>query len=371
MTKNYIRYLMVFMLAGFVLLGGANVYANDDFTPRWVKVIDNYDGFYELDNEELTRLYQDLKLWNANYGRPYGELPSKETYNIAFYPDIRGRRFYEITPYVDEYGKDIPANDTVNKANMELRYVLNQSSIISRPDSGTVNLVFNLIPRQHTDVVFARASNTPFFKETSNLCLISYNPKLDKDWSQRKEFFNRAKEFASTVKMYDIPEEGWQNFMYHLRAGMCVNSDVAKWVSEPSGLVLDVKKINNKNRAFSFIFTYAALASARDGYEMIMPKFLSLFEMLEDDGTPVFTMKLLSVDMHSSGGKIVHDADIAFPFTPFIILKEAAKLDYMALKTPDEIADAVFNILLENEFDSEAVANKWLTEEYDSYRMGL
>ncbi len=365
-----IKRIMVGMVALTALWVASNaVLAQSlgDFTPRWAKAIESYNGYYELSNEELSTVYKDLERFNALYDQQ-----GEDVFDIAFYPDLRGKRFYEITPYSDSYGRPIDEKDTVKKTITELRYVLNGNSLIKLADDSPINVVLNLMPKQDTNIVFARTSDTPFFKKKSNICLISYNARLDSNWDGRKEFFDEAKPYASKVKFYDeVPDVEWRNFIHHVRAAMCVHPEVASWIIEPPGLVLDLDLMTRKNKAFSFVLAYAALASARDGYTTILPKLTEMFKLLEESGTPVFKMKLLVADLSPKSGKMKTESNIAYPFTPYTIIEKAGELDYMSYATMQELSDAVFGIAVAAEFDSYEINNKWLTEEFLSYRMGF
>lgn len=341
--------------------------AQSDFTPRWAAIIDNFDLYFELSPAEITDVYQEVERLNALY-----DGSGEGAFDIAFFPDIRAKQFYEITPYNDEDGQPIADDNTVAKAIMEVRYVLNANSVIGVAEDGPINLALNMLPRQDTNVVFARVAFDRFNRKISFLCMIGYDPRLDSKWQQRKAFFDEAEAFAAEAGFFqDVPEKAWQNFSHHLRAAMCSHLQIATWLTEPPSLAFDIDKANRKNKAFSYIMAYAGLMAARDGYPAIMPKLLQMFEQIEEAGTPVFGMKVLVVDMSSEEGKVRIESDVAVPFSPFIILKEASKLDYMQLEPRDELANAVFAIVEKAKFDGDYLANRWLTEEFESYRMGF
>ena len=341
--------------------------AQSDFAPRWAKIIGNFDRYYELSPEEMTDVYKDIERFNAIY-----DASGTGDFDIAFFPHIRAKQFYEITPYNDENGQPIADDDTVAKAIMEMRYLLNANSGVGVAEDAPINLVFNMFPKQETNVVFARVARTRFYKEFTFLCMIGFDPRLDTLWHERKRFFDEAENFAVEAGFFqDVSEKAWQNFMHHLRAAMCSHLQIATWLTEPPSLAMDIDKINRKNKAFSYIFAYAGLMSARDGYPAIMPKLLQMFEQIEEAGTPVFGMKILVVDISPRDGKPRIEDNVAYPFSPFIILKEAAQLDYRQLQPRDELADAVFGIVQKAEFDGDYLVNRWLTEEFDSYRMGF
>ena len=182
----------------------------------------------------------------------------------------------------------------------------------------------------------------------------------------------QAKDYAIALKIYeDITDEAWRNFAHHLRAAMCVHPEIAAWVIEPPGLVLDISKLDRKNKAFSFAFAFAAIASARDGYNIVLPKFTEMFKNMEEEGTPVFAMKQFVADLHPKSGKIRMESAIAYPFTPYQIIKKAGELDYMSYANAAELAQAIFEIAAVAEFDSAEINNRWMTEEFLSFRMGF
>lgn len=347
-------------MAGFAM-------AQSDFTPRWSTLIGNFDRYYDLESEEITNVYQEIERMNAIY-----DSSGKRSFDIAFFPHIRAKKFYEVTPYNDEDGNPIANDNTVAKAIMEARYLLNAHSVIGVAEDEPINLVFNMFPRQDTNVVFTRVASDRFNNNISFLCMIGYDPRLDSLWHQRKKFFNEAEAFAAEAGFFqDVSEQAWQNFSHHLRAAMCSHLQIATWLTEPPELALDIDKANRKNKAFCYIMAYAGLMAARDGYPAIMPKLVQMFEQIEDAGTPVFGMKILVADISPREGRVRIEANVAVPFSPFSILKEAAKLDYMQLAPRDELANAIFDIVEKTEFDGDYLVNRWLTEEFKSYRMGF
>lgn len=338
-----------------------------DFTPRWSMIVDNYNGYYKLKNEDLATIYKDVDRLNKMYDQQ-----GEGVFDIAFFPDLRARKFYEITPYNDSRGRPIADEDTVKKTIMEVRYLLNGNSLIKLAEDSPINMLLNLIPKQDTNVIFARTSDTPFFRRTSNLCLISYDPRSDDMWLARKAFFKTTKEIASDVGMYHVPDEAWHSFMTHLRAGLCIEKDIASWAIEPQGLVMNPAKTERKNKAYSFAFVYAALMAKREGYDMILPKLIDIFKEIDSrSGIPVFTMKLMVADLHARGGSIRVDSNIAYPFTPLGMLEKAQELDVSSYETAQDLSEAVLRIVIKEKLDTNLINSRWMTEEFESYRMGF
>lgn len=363
-------FIVFLAIAAAMFLSGtktATAAADENFAPRWSIIVDNYNGYFKLKNEELATIYQDIDTLNKVYDQQ-----GEGVFDIAFFPDLRAKKFYEITPYSDSRGQPIADDDTVKKTIMEVRYLLNGNSMIKFAGDSPINMLLNLLPKQDTNLIFARTSDTPFFRKTSNLCLISYDPRLDDMWHARKEFFKTSKQFASEAEMYHVPDEAWRSFTTHLRAGLCVEKNIASWAIEPQGLVMNPEKTERKNRAFSFALVYAALAAKREGYDMLLPKFIDIFKGIEEEsGVPVFTMKLMVADLHTRGGSVRVDSRIAYPFTPLEILEKAVDIDVSAYDNMHDLAEDVFRLVIDTKLDTNFINSRWMTEEFKSYRMGL
>lgn len=346
--------------------------AQDDkkFLPRWAMNLQSTDGYFDLTAEELQPIYVDIGKLNKFYDQS-----SAKAHDISFFPDMRTRQLYEAVPYNDERGQPIPKEDWVSRVVMEVKYQLNRNSNLAQIRNAPVNDVLNQYIKDKTGVIFLRTSKTPFFDQVANMCLIAYDARLDTHWEMRKAFFGDAKEMAGDAGLYEkVSPEAWRDFIQNLRASMCVDENVVKWLLEPPSLKLDAEKAKHKNLAFTYMFSYAALATARDGYPEVLDHLAQFFTKMQKSATPVFGMKIVSVDIHSSGTKTQMSNEIAYPFLPAEILNELKEMkssDVQTLQTPQDMSDAVLRRVIKMNVDSNDLMTRWLTEEYKSYRIGF